>query len=66
MVHARDLKFHICIPHEKIVDPYLYQDENIILDKAKDLKNRIKQNYFFWNCICSYEASALLCSRYRA
>ena len=24
MVHARDLKFHICISHEKIVDPYFF------------------------------------------
>ena len=24
MVHARDLKFYICIPHEKIVDPYFF------------------------------------------
>ena len=22
MEHVRDLKFHMCIPHEKIVDPY--------------------------------------------
>ena len=22
MVHARDLNFHMCIPHEKIVEPY--------------------------------------------
>ena len=24
MVHDRDLKFHVCIPHEKIVDPYFF------------------------------------------
>ena len=24
MVHVRDLKFHMCIPHEKIVDPYFF------------------------------------------
>ena len=24
MVNVRDLKFHVCIPHEKIVDPYFY------------------------------------------
>ena len=24
MVHARDLKFNIHIPHEKIVDPYFF------------------------------------------
>ena len=24
MVHARDLNFHICIPHEKIVDLYFF------------------------------------------
>ena len=24
MVNARDLKFHVCIPHEKIVDPYFF------------------------------------------
>ena len=24
MVHARDLKFHMCIPNEKIVDPYFF------------------------------------------
>ena len=24
MVQARDLKFYMCIPHEKIVDPYFF------------------------------------------
>ena len=24
MVNVRDLKFHVCIPHEKIVDPYFF------------------------------------------
>ena len=24
MVHARDLKFHVCIPNEKIADPYFF------------------------------------------
>ena len=24
MVHVRDLKFHMCIPHEKIFDPYFF------------------------------------------
>ena len=24
MVHDRDLKFRVCIPHEKIVDPYFF------------------------------------------
>ena len=24
MVHARDLKFHTHVPHEKIVDPYFF------------------------------------------
>ena len=24
MVHARDLKFHVYIPNEKIVDPYFF------------------------------------------
>ena len=24
MVHVRDLKFHMCIPYEKIVDPYFF------------------------------------------
>ena len=24
MVHGRDLKFHMCIPHEKKVDPYFF------------------------------------------
>ena len=24
MVHDRDLKFHVCIPHEKIVDLYFF------------------------------------------
>ena len=24
MVHDRDLKFLVCIPHEKIVDPYCF------------------------------------------
>ena len=24
MVNIRDLKFHVCIPHEKIVDPYFF------------------------------------------
>ena len=23
-MHARDLKFHMCIPKEKIVDPYFF------------------------------------------
>ena len=24
MVHVRDLKFYMCIPHEKIFDPYFF------------------------------------------
>ena len=24
MVHVRDSEFHMCIPHEKIVDPYFF------------------------------------------
>ena len=24
LVHVRNLKFHMCIPHEKIVEPYLF------------------------------------------
>ena len=24
MEHVRDLKFHVCIPYEKIVDPYFF------------------------------------------
>ena len=24
MVNVRDLKFHVCIPHEKIVDQYFF------------------------------------------
>ena len=24
MEHVRDLKFHVCIPHEKIVDRYFF------------------------------------------
>ena len=24
MEHVRGLKFHVCIPHEKIVDPYFF------------------------------------------
>ena len=27
MVHARDLKFHVYITHEKIVDPYFFMSE---------------------------------------
>ena len=23
-MHVRDLKFHMCIPHEKIVEPYFF------------------------------------------
>ena len=26
MVHARDLKFHMYIPNEKIVDPYFFHE----------------------------------------
>ena len=27
LVHVRNLKFHVCIPHEKIVDPYFFLSE---------------------------------------
>ena len=54
MVHARDLKFHMCIPREKIVDPYIFSCPSYapfmsyvpLKTKFENLVCKISQNVF--------------------
>ena len=54
MVHVRDLKFHVCIAHEKIVDPYfflvrvmpLFRVISLLKQNLKNLVCKISQKVF--------------------
>ena len=48
MVRARDFKFHIQIPHEKIVDPYFFSCPSYVPLKTKfeNLVCKISQKVF--------------------
>ena len=50
MVHVRDLKFHVCIPHENIVDPYFFLVPFLsyfpLKTKFENLVCKISQNVF--------------------
>ena len=53
MIPARDLKFYICIPHEKIINSYFYyqsyspfQDYSSLITKFENLVCNISQKVF--------------------
>ena len=56
MVHAKNLKFHMCIPHEKKVDPYFSCPSYAPFMKYVSLKTKIKQT-------CVQYISKSICAR---
>ena len=54
MEHVRDLKFHVCIPYEKIVDPYFFSCQSCapfrsyfpLKTKSENLVCKISRNVF--------------------
>ena len=44
MVNARVLKFHMHIPHEKIVDPYFFMSELRPFSELCPFENKIRKS----------------------
>ena len=44
MEHVSDLKFHVCIPHEKIVEPYFFLSELCPFSELFPFENKIRKS----------------------